>query len=131
MEETGLSYKGKKCPFIFKNPRFPEPLKFMSNDTVVWVRKSNADWLISNNPRMFEVMGKRKRKSTIPIKPVVEVPGRDDGIEGDEENPTVFVEDGVVEVKEVKEKKRGMPKGGWPSMQNKKGEKTNDNQERK
>lgn len=130
MRELGLRYKGKRCPFRFKNPRFEESLDFMSNDTVVWVTKKDADWLISNNPRMFEIMGEKgKAKGVEQVEKVVKVEPQP----VDPPKPVVKTEIiGITKVEErpeekpITKKKRGMPKGGWPSMKNKEWERTDD-----
>ena len=124
MQELGLRYKGKRCPFLLKNPRLSEALHFQTNTTVVWVVKGNADWLISNNPRMFDIVGERdlanQTTKTVPeIEKVDKVEATpepefkdvygDDGVEG----PVVIVEDEGEEVVPETKKKRGMPKGGW------------------
>ena len=109
MAEIALRYKGKTHPFTIKDPLL-EPLTFMTNKDPVWVEKVRATELLTMNPRMFEVMGKRgKTKMYDPqIEKIVKIE------ETEKEEP---------------KKKRGMPKGGWPKKD--KEEKTYGNQDRK
>lgn len=106
MHELGLRYKGKRCPFLLENPRLNGGLDFANNNTVVWVEKRTTDWLISNNPRMFEVMGERgkKAKAIIPVEQVKKKVDHGNSLDhSGEEVPVIALK-----------KKRGMPKGGWP-----------------
>ena len=133
MREIGLKYKGRRKPFYFKNPRFEKRLEFTTNETVVWVEKKDADWFIANNPRMFDIAGERddtilpkpvekvvESQPVIPPKPVVETELISTATPGKVE----------VEKERYTKKARGMPKGGWPSMRNKKDMGTNDNRDR-
>ena len=129
MLEIGLKYKGKKngkgFPFILKNPRIGTPLEFTSKDTVVWVEKAIGDWLILNNPKMFDIEGTRgKEQLAVPIGKAVEV--TDDA----EDGPEVVIVGSKPPEKKPPKKRRGMPKGGWPKKGEPKKEKDNDYQKR-
>lgn len=110
MRETGLRYKGRRCPFYFENPRLESPLNFETPNTTVWVLKKHAEWLLSNNPKMFEVVTIRNRPKAIDIK-IEDVPERPKPKVTIEKVTTEIPDPQPYRVNTVIKRKPGRPKG--------------------
>ena len=117
MKEVGLKYKGNTLPLHLEQPWLKKKITFVNNTEVVWVIKSDVDKLLQFNPRMFEIMGERAVKGS-KVDPVPKVEPK---VDDSEEVPVTFVKEPTTAPPEKPEqKKRGMPKGGWPKKNQKK-----------
>ena len=75
MSEIALQYIGKKNPFVFRNPRFKNPVPF-SKTAPTWLPENDALWLLGLNPGAFVKAGERGFEEPVELEDAADIIAR-------------------------------------------------------